>query len=998
MAVYYWVGGTGNWDGTSQTNWSLSSGGSGNQGQPTSTDSVVFDANSNVGTGSFTVTITALTAPTVTNFTISGLDGAMTLAGTIGLTVTGNFTLPSTNLTITNTGPLRFNSSSTATILTNGVSIPMVIAFNGGTTSTYLLGSALTTTKAVTHSIGTLDLAGYTLTALTFTSNTTSTRTITSSTGTGQIVVTGTGTVINCSGTGSTTSGTWGFTISNNSATSATVTNSIYRVSTLINTGTYTLTLTSGNVYVDLNFTGFSGTWSPASTTHTLTGNLTIPASGGTYGTATSGVATLSFTRTSGTSTITTNGRTVAFGIGVNGVGGTVQFADNFSQTSTVAFSLTNGTLDLNNKTASIGNLIILSGTHSFINPSAGVLNCATVTHTSGDLSIGSGYNLNCSGAYTFTAGTLTINDGVTLNVGQFSSSNSNTRSISFGTGDIYLNGSGTIWNMATITGFTCTGTKNVYTTYNGTTACTINAGAAGSTNCLNFFVTTGSFILYTNLGGAGNIGNLNFTGFSGTHSINTTTIYGDILYSSTMSTAAGGTLTFSPVLTGTSNITTNGVVINGNITITATSASLRLNDNLTMGSSYTLTLTSGTLDLNGFALTTSIISSSNTNTRTIAFGTTGSILINTAMTANTTIWNIPTLSGYSFTGSWNATINTTGNFTATILHGSTSGGSVTTALRSLTVLSSVGTLSMTGHFVDIDMSGSGAITIANTTKTMYGTLIFGSSNTTTTGALVTTFTGNSYTKAINTNGVFHAHPITIDAAGDSFSFNSAYSSGRPLIINNGTVNTNNYNITTSNIALGAGTKTLNLGSSTITVGQTGSSTTVWDMSTNSSGLTLNMGTANIIITLVGNSLTMTFSGGGYAYNKLSFAGSYTGSIYTIVGDNSFTELESLKTVAFTVNFTSGSTTTVQTWSLNGTSGNLITIKSSTAGTPATLSKSSGTVNASYLSIKDSTATGGATWNAYTTNGNVDAGGNSGWIFTAITPSNVNSNFFVFFF
>jgi len=57
-------------------------------------------------------------------------------------------------------------------------------------------------------------------------------------------------------------------------------------------------------------------------------------------------------------------------------------------------------------------------------------------------------------------------------------------------------------------------------------------------------------------------------------------------------------------------------------------------------------------------------------------------------------------------------------------------------------------------------------------------------------------------------------------------------------------------------------------------------------------------------------------------------------------------------------------------------------LQSTLAGTQATLSQASGTVSSSYLTIKDINATGGATWQAFTTNNNVDAGNNSGWDFS----------------
>lgn len=46
MATYYWVGGSGTWDGVTATRWSLTSGGAGGAGVPTSDDSVIFNAAS----------------------------------------------------------------------------------------------------------------------------------------------------------------------------------------------------------------------------------------------------------------------------------------------------------------------------------------------------------------------------------------------------------------------------------------------------------------------------------------------------------------------------------------------------------------------------------------------------------------------------------------------------------------------------------------------------------------------------------------------------------------------------------------------------------------------------------------------------------------------------------------------------------------------------------------------------------------------------------------
>jgi hypothetical protein len=96
---------------------------------------------------------------------------------------------------------------------------------------------------------------------------------------------------------------------------------------------------------------------------------------------------------------------------------------------------------------------------------------------------------------------------------------------------------------------------------------------------------------------------------------------------------------------------------------------------------------------------------------------------------------------------------------------------------------------------------------------------------------------------------------------------------------------------------------------------------------------------------------------------------------------------------ATTIIFEAGSTTTVTSFNISGQAGQLVTLRSSVPGTQYTLSKSSGTVTASYASIEDSNATGGAYWDA-TDGTNINAGNNDGWNFP-ILP--VTGQFMTFF-
>lgn len=130
MTTYYWVGGTGTWDDTNTTNWSTSSGGAGGSGPPLSADDVVFDANSGTGT----CTISATAAGLTVDFALSGVDvvlsantagfGAVTLtSGAIDL---NGFELTCTTFTSNNSNvrSIAFGASTGAIVVTgNGANV-----------------------------------------------------------------------------------------------------------------------------------------------------------------------------------------------------------------------------------------------------------------------------------------------------------------------------------------------------------------------------------------------------------------------------------------------------------------------------------------------------------------------------------------------------------------------------------------------------------------------------------------------------------------------------------------------------------------------------------------------------------------------------------------------------------------------------------------------------------------------------------------------------------
>jgi hypothetical protein len=180
MATYYWVGGSGNWDATSTTNWAASSGGGGGAGVPTSADNVIFDTLSNA-TG---YTVTVGTNAVCNDLTAVGpLTGTVTfsLGATAAIDCHGSMTLPASNLTWTgvNNAAIRFKATTTGkTVLTNGVTLTNTNVTFDGVGGGWALSSALTC-STVTVTNGSFDTGNYNVTCTVFNSNNSNTRTVT---------------------------------------------------------------------------------------------------------------------------------------------------------------------------------------------------------------------------------------------------------------------------------------------------------------------------------------------------------------------------------------------------------------------------------------------------------------------------------------------------------------------------------------------------------------------------------------------------------------------------------------------------------------------------------------------------------------------------------------------------------------------------------------------------------------------------------------------------
>jgi hypothetical protein len=141
---------------------------------------------------------------------------------------------------------------------------------------------------------------------------------------------------------------------------------------------------------------------------------------------------------------------------------------------------------------------------------------------------------------------------------------------------------------------------------------------------------------------------------------------------------------------------------------------------------------------------------------------------------------------------------------------------------------------------------------------------------------------------------------------------------------------------------------------------------------------TINVATIGITST---SATTKTFAGNGGNYPALIIAGGGTGAVI-FTGANTFAQIPQVIGGTKTLTFPASTVTTFAGGHDFSNGSNVVTIQSSTAGTPATLSKPNGRIRADFLSVKDITFTGAGFFaGASSTN----TSGNTGVTFTAPT-------------
>jgi hypothetical protein len=492
-----------------------------------------------------------------------------------------------------------------------------------------------------------------------------------------------------------------------------------------------------------------------------------------------------------------------------------------------------------------------------------------------------------------------------------------------------------------------------------GTKWALTSGGAGGqavptSADDVFFDAASGAVTCTISIGNAG-AKSINCTGFAGSLvGFTAITVLGSITLSAAMTYSYSGTLTIN----GTGTLTTAGKSLNGAIFINAVGGAVTLGDALTATGFSGITLTAGTFDLAGFAVSTRIFNSNNSNTRAIAFGSNNIAL--TSAVDSQLILNMGDTTNFTYTG--------TGGFVRNSVAQSQIDVNVAASLSGAPNLSIVGgsstiTFVSGSTFKNLDFTGSSGV--SSGTIKVWGNLTLSSVGT---YSLSPTFIGSG-TVTCSGKALLGT---TINGAGITVSANGYFLSNS-LTLTQGTFDAANYGVTLSSFnSNNSNTRTLNMGTGTWII--TGSGSNSWNATT-VTGLTVIPSTSTITMT---SASAKTFSGGGLAYYNLNQGGAGT---LTISGSNTFNNITNSVQPA-TVTFTAGTTQTVSSFGMAGTSGNLITINSATSGSQFTLSKASGTVTSQYLAIQDSNATGGATWDALSPT-NTNLGNNTGWTFSS---------------
>jgi len=285
----------------------------------------------------------------------------------------------------------------------------------------------------------------------------------------------------------------------------------------------------------------------------------------------------------------------------------------------------------------------------------------------------------------------------------------------------------------------------------------------------------------------------------------------------------------------------------------------------------------------------------------------------------------------------------------------------------------------------NITWAGDGEGAVANdpvwttsTAASIFGSLTLVDSDTMvlTASTQAYTFEGRaSYT--LTTAGQSFAKALVLSAPDGTLTIQDNLVTTAQVQVLYGTLNANNKNLTMSffNSSSNTGARTITMGSGTWTL-TTCSGTNTWYVA---SSATVSAGTSTIKITDA-TSNAITFIGGTKTYNNVWFSRGTSTATITVTGSNTFNQFKDDGSAAHTISLTTGTTQTVQAWSVSGSAGALITVASTTT-TNATLAKIGDVVQADYLSVDYITGSPVDTW--YMGKNSTDGGHNVAVYFTS---------------
>lgn len=564
--------------------------------------------------------------------------------------------------------------------------------------------------------------------------------------------------------------------------------------------------------------------------------------------------------------------------------------------------------------------------------------------------------------------------------------------------GSITFNGAGGEWTLQdtlTMTGGTLTFTTGTLNTNGQTVTMSLFSSSSGSTRVL----TMGSSA-FTALVNAGGWSVSNVSGLTITANTATITLSGN---NPRIDSATKDWNGASIVFTGGADATANiGGSTFANITHTGTAAKT---GRLLFNGSPIIT---GTFTVNGNSSVNRILVASNVfgSSRTITSATNSftNVDFQDITGAGAASWNVSAITGLSGDAGGNSGITfttaqtqywvgDTGSWSTAAEWGTTSGGSGgRVPLPQDDVVFDNNSFSGTSQTVTQDMPRMGKSvdwsaynegqtptwTLGFNGGVFYGSLTLNSGMTFTMGANTMIYEGRGASTMTTAGKTFANEFYFGGATGSSLTLQDAFTSSNNLRgrnTTNGTFDANDFNITVSGFVSWAGTTTsgtITMGNGTWTLSGTAS---VW---TTISANTVNAEGSTIILSNT-TATSKTFAGGGKTFNNLTI----TGDDITITGNNTFNNIAlNNPTEAEGLIIGTGSTQTI-TGNLTTTasSGNVVLLSGVAGGGAESISKASGTVSVDWMTITNSTATGGATF--YAGANSTDGGGNSGWIFTA---------------